>query len=54
MQRQPVVWWKQIDKFESNVEEYGETKATWRGNFTAKGVDIERLKAGAFCGCNLR
>jgi hypothetical protein len=42
------VRWKQIDKFESSVKVYGETKVTWRRKFTAKEGENEGLKVGVF------
>jgi len=37
--------WKQIDKFESSVKTYAETKATWRRKFSAKEGELEAIKA---------
>ena len=36
--------WKQIDKFESSVKSYAETKATWRRKLSGKEGEIEALK----------
>jgi hypothetical protein len=36
--------WKQIDKFESSVKTYAETKATWRRKFSAKEGELEAIK----------
>ncbi|KAG2118248.1 hypothetical protein BD769DRAFT_1304029, partial [Suillus cothurnatus] len=42
------VRWKQIDKFESSVKVYGETKVMWRRKFTAKEGENEGLKLWEF------
>jgi hypothetical protein len=36
--------WKQIDRFESSVKTYAETKATWRRKFSTKEGELEALK----------
>jgi hypothetical protein len=36
--------WKQIDKFESSVKTYAETKAGWRRKFSAKEGELEAIK----------
>jgi hypothetical protein len=36
--------WKQIDKFESSVKTYAETKAAWRRKFSAKEGELESIK----------
>lgn len=36
--------WKQIDKFESSVKSYGDTKSQWRRKFAAKEGELEALK----------
>lgn len=43
--------WKQIDKFESSVKTYAETKATWRRKFSAKEGELEAIKVRSeICG----
>ncbi|KAI5983675.1 hypothetical protein EDD15DRAFT_2376206 [Pisolithus albus] len=36
--------WKQIDKLESSVEVYAETKATWRRKYMTKEGELEALE----------
>ena len=36
--------WKQIDKFESSVKTYAETKAGWRRKFSAKEGELDAIK----------
>jgi len=36
--------WKQIDKFESSVKSYGDTKSQWRRKFATKEGELEALK----------
>jgi len=33
--------WKQLDKFESSVKNYAETKTSWRRKFSAKEGEVE-------------
>lgn len=40
--------WKQIDKFESSVKSYGDTKSQWRRKFATKEGELEALKV-LFC-----
>ena len=40
--------WKQIDKFETSVKSYAETKATWRRKFSTKEGELEAVKVGSF------
>lgn len=44
MRKQLEVRWKQIDKFETSVKSYAETKATWRRKFSAKEGELEAIK----------
>ena len=43
--------WKQIDKFESSVKTYAETKAGWRRKFSAKEGELEAIKVRVLCAC---
>ena len=40
--------WKQIDRFESSVKTYAETKAGWRRKFSAKEGELEAIKVCVF------
>ena len=40
--------WKQIDKFESSVKTYAETKAGWGRRFSAKEGELEAIKVCVF------
>jgi hypothetical protein len=44
MRKQLDHHWKQIDKFESSVKMYAETKAGWRQKFSAKEGELEVIK----------
>ena len=36
--------WKQIDKFESSLKTYADTKATWKRKFSQKEGELEAIK----------
>jgi hypothetical protein len=36
--------WKQIDKFETSVKSYADTKASWRRKFSSKEGELEAVK----------
>src|ERR1700729_1944713 len=40
--------WKQIDKFESSVKTYAETKAGWRHKFSTKEGELEAIKGTSY------
>jgi hypothetical protein len=44
MKKQLEMRWKQIDKFETGVKSYGDTKAAWRRKFAAKEGEVDALK----------
>ena len=44
MRKQPDHRRKQLDKFESSVKNYAETKTSWRRKFSAKEGELETLK----------
>lgn len=44
MKKQLEMRWKQIDKFETGVKAYGDTKAAWRRKFAAKEGEVDALK----------
>ncbi|KAF5348402.1 hypothetical protein D9758_010890 [Tetrapyrgos nigripes] len=44
MRKQLENRWKQIDKFETSVKAYAETKTAWRRKFSAKEGELEALK----------
>ncbi|KDQ59921.1 hypothetical protein JAAARDRAFT_127047 [Jaapia argillacea MUCL 33604] len=45
MRKQLDQRWKQIDKFEVSVKNYGDTKSTWRRQLSVKEGELEALKA---------
>ena len=45
-------WWKQIDKFESSVKTYVETKAGWRRKFSVKEGELQVIEVCVFM-CSL-
>jgi len=40
--------WRQLDKFESSVKQYAETKTTWRRKLSAKEGELEAAKVISF------
>jgi len=40
--------WRQLDKFESSVKQYAETKTTWRRKLSAKEGELEVAKVISF------
>lgn len=44
MRKQLDTRWKQIDKFETSVKSYAETKASWRKKLSAKEGELEAIK----------
>jgi len=45
MRKQLDTRWKQIDKFESSLKTYADTKAAWKRKFSQKEGELEAIKA---------
>lgn len=48
MRKQLDTRWKQIDKFESSLKTYADTKASWKRKFAQKEGELEAIKVGLF------